>query len=43
MAIRGLDVCGWSSGKRAGPVRQFWELSEGTHSRAMGKAEITLG
>ena len=32
---------GWSSGKRAGPVRRFEELSGRSHSRAMGKGEIT--
>ena len=31
----------WSSGKRAGPVRSFEELSGRTYSRAMGKGETT--
>lgn len=41
MAIGGPDVWGWNSGKRAGPMRSFEELSGRTSSRAMGKGEIT--
>lgn len=31
MVIRELAIWGWSSGKRAGPARQFSKLSERTH------------